>query len=234
MPLIRWRQEVWKFFCDFPRVAIIGGMVRDLARQGKGGFRSDIDLVVDAPVDDVSCLAHELSAIPNRYGGFGYRHPNWKVDFWALESTWAFVNGHVKISRIEDLLGCTFFDCDAVLYDFHERAIICDDDYLDKLRSGIIDVKLRQTPSLEGNLLRAVRRLLLWDCRPGPELARLILENLDDERFQKLKMKEEFEYTNKILLHFKNSNHLIDCLLKREERSKLSPYFAKQLMLPGI
>jgi hypothetical protein len=44
--------------------------VRDLARVGKQGFRSDVDLVIGAPVADVQALAARLSARPNRFGGY--------------------------------------------------------------------------------------------------------------------------------------------------------------------
>ena len=48
------RQTLIEEFGDFEKVSIFGGMIRDIARGGKRGFRSDIDLVIDAPAAQVT------------------------------------------------------------------------------------------------------------------------------------------------------------------------------------
>ena len=69
--------------------AVMGGLVRDFARGGREAFASDVDIVIDARAGAVSDLAGRLSAQANRFGGFGCRVGPWRVDFWALETTWA-------------------------------------------------------------------------------------------------------------------------------------------------
>ena len=55
-------------FQPFDRVAIIGGLVRDFAREGRSGFQSDVDLVIEAPKEDVASLARLLCATENVFG----------------------------------------------------------------------------------------------------------------------------------------------------------------------
>lgn len=179
-------------FRAFERVAIIGGLVRDFAREGRSGFQSDVDLVVDAPVDEVARLAKTLRAVPNRFGGYGCKDGPWKIDFWALETTWA--RQHVPVRKLEDVLSCTFFDWDAVAYDLWERKLMCSDGYLERIRQGLLDINLRPNPSPMGNLVRAIRRLVIWQARPGPELKKFINEYLDEHglKFVQAKEKELF------------------------------------------
>ncbi len=234
MPLIRLRELLNEHFMAFPNVAIIGGLVRDFARKGRTGFRSDIDLVIDAPADNVRDLAANLRASPNRFGGFSFCHPQWKVDFWALETTWASTNGHVKVRNFEDLTRCTFFDFDAALYDLKTRTILCEAGYLEKLRSRQLDINLAATPSLRGNLLRSVRRLLLWNVAAGPKLENFIVRNLNPENFNAIRITEQAVYPNPILPRFQSEFELMPYLFDISERSQLDISFATQLTLPGI
>lgn len=173
-------------FGAFDRVAIIGGLVRDFAREGRAGFRSDIDLVIEAPAEEVTELANRLGAVPNRFGGYGFRGGPWPIDFWALQTTWAARHGGITLARLEDIIQCTFFDWDAVAYNLRTRRLICSRDYLDRIRQGALDINLRPTPSLQGNLLRAMRRLVLWQVQTGPALRAFIEENLDEEMFRSI------------------------------------------------
>ena len=85
--------------------------------------------------------------------------------FWALETTWAARHAGVSVTRLEDVIRCTFFDWDAVAYDLRARRLICSRDYLGRIRQGTLDINLRPTPSPEGNLLRWIRRLVVWRLR---------------------------------------------------------------------
>ncbi|MGQ3322441.1 hypothetical protein ACT4MW_24230 [Pseudomonas brassicacearum subsp. neoaurantiaca] len=175
-------------FRAFDRVAIMGGLVRDFAREGRTGFRSDVDLVIDDSKEKVELLAEKLSATPNRFGGYGYKSGPWKIDFWALETTWA--KKHVPMQKLEDVLLGTFFDWDAVAYDLWERKLICHDDYLERIRAGTLEINLQPNPSPMGNLVRAIRRLVLWQVAPGEKLTRFIDDHLDERALRYLKQKE--------------------------------------------
>lgn len=181
-------------FRAFKRVAVIGGLVRDFAREGRSEFRSDVDVVIDAPAEDVARLAKRLRATSNRFGGYGCKEGPWKIDFWALETTWA--RQHVPVQKLEDVVSCTFFDWDAVAYDLWDRKLICADDYLERIRRRTLDINLRPNPSPMGNLVRAIRRVILWQVRPGPGLRNFIDEYLDESalRFVQTKEKELFSH----------------------------------------
>lgn len=170
--------------------AVVGGLVRDFARGGRKAFASDVDIVIDARAGAVSDLAARLSAQPNRFGGFGCRVGPWRVDFWARETTWAVRCGGARADHLSDLVGCTFFDWDGALYRLWDRELVVPGDYLDRIASSVLDVRFRPTPSLESNLLRAVRRLVLWNARAGDHLRSFVEEHLDDAAFAMLKRRE--------------------------------------------
>ncbi|MGV2488706.1 UNVERIFIED_CONTAM: hypothetical protein FOS07_33190, partial [Bacillus mycoides] len=72
---------------------IFGGMIRDIGLFGRKGFRSDIDVVVDA---DRHELTARLAQSPiqqcqmNKLGGIRFRYQNIDFDIWCLADTWAF------------------------------------------------------------------------------------------------------------------------------------------------
>jgi hypothetical protein len=182
------RQVLKDKFIDFERVAVIGGLVRDFAHGGRRSFRSDLDLVIDAPKERIAEIASSLRATPNRFGGFGCKQGPWKIDFWALETTWA--RKYVPLNSLEDIVSSTFFDWDAVAYDLKERKLICSEDYLFRIRSRTLDVNLLPNPSPLGNLVRAVRRLMIWRVRAGPLLKSFIEQHLDDDALRYIQVKE--------------------------------------------
>lgn len=234
MPLMRLRTILQAQFGSFERTAIIGGLVRDIARRGRAGFKSDVDLVVEAPPHEVEELAERVGAVPNRFGGYAYYHPHWKIDFWALETTWAVVQGHAKASRLEDLVSCTFFDCDAVLYDIRSRKVLAAEAYFERLLRNEIDINLEATPSVDGNLLRAIRRVLAWGAAPGPRLRSFIADNLDDESFRRISQVEKNLYPIAATAHFDSAADLASYLMDPAKRRQFNTSVAEQLMLPGL
>jgi hypothetical protein len=205
-------------FSAFSNIAVVGGLVRDFAREGRSAFRSDVDLVIEATEGEVAALAKKLSARRNKFGGFGLYLSPWKIDFWALEATWAAKTGHVCVCKLDDVIRCTFFDWDAALYDLRHRKVICNSAYLDTIRKKEIEINLRPNPSIGANLLRSVRRLLLWNLQAGPRLTNFIIENLDYESFRTMKQQECLEYANPVLLHFPDLETLRHQLFERERR----------------
>lgn len=194
------RQVLEHRFAAFERIAVIGGLVRDFAHEGRAGFRSDLDLVIDAPADRVAELAAELGATANRFGGFGCKQGPWKIDFWALETTWA--RRHVPVQKLEDIVTCTFFDWDSIAYDLNGRRLICPEHYLDRIRKKTLDINLLPNPSPMGNLVRAVRRLVLWKVQPGPALQRFINEHLDDAALRFIHEKEAELYVSPVSMRW--------------------------------
>ena len=202
------REVLTKDFFKLGGVAVIGGLVRDFARGGRSAFKSDVDLVIDGNADEVSRFAARVQAQPNRFGGYGYAVGPWKIDFWALEKTWAFTEGHVAVKNLADVVQCTFFDWDAAIYDLRNKRIACADGYLDRIRSRQIEIALRSNPEELGNLLRATRRILGWDLRPGPKLNRFIWDHLDDDAFEAMRISERKKHNVCLLEDFQDAAHL--------------------------
>jgi hypothetical protein len=209
-----------KHFRAFERVAVIGGLVRDFAREGRSGFRSDVDLVIDGPDEEVARLAKHLRATPNRFGGYGYKEGPWKIDFWALSTTWG--RHHVPVQRLEDVVSCTFFDWDAVAYDLWEKKLICAGGYLECIRQRTLDINLRPNPSPMGNLVRAMRRLVLWQVRPGPGLKGFIDEYLDEGALRFVQAKENELFSHSVSTCWCTAEEARNFLLRDEQRTYCS------------
>ena len=158
-------------------------MIRDIALAGAKEFKSDVDFVLDAPSDEVRAFAKSVEAIENRFGGFSYSANRWKVDFWAREDTWALKNGLVDVDNLSDVTRATFFINDAVVYDVQARALYAHSDFLNCVVERTLEVNLSPNPSVKGNIVRAVRRLLKHDLTPGPQLSVFLDQNLTDEVF---------------------------------------------------
>jgi len=204
-------------FRAFERVAVIGGLVRDFAREGRSGFRSDVDLVIDGPCDEVARLANRLRAIPNRFGGYGCKEGPWKIDFWALETTWG--RRHVSVQKLEDIVSCTFFDWDAIAYELWDRKLFCSDDYLERIKQRTLDINLRPNPSPMGNLVRAIRRLVLWQVCPGSGLKGFIEEYLDEEALRFVQAKEKELFRHRISTEWRTAEDARNFLLLDKRRT---------------
>lgn len=155
-------------------VGIFGGMPRDIARVGADAFKSDVDLVVDAPPESLAELLRSSRARTNRFGGYridGNRH---SYDVWSLSSTWAVKAGHVRASRLQHLVHTTFFDCDAVVYLCKARRIHHGPQFETWLRKRIVDVNLEANPNPAGAVTRALRVIADWNNTPGPGLIRFL------------------------------------------------------------
>lgn len=233
LPIQRLREILATKFEPLGPVAIIGGLVRDIARKGKVGFRSDIDLVIDAEPTRVAMLAAELDATPNRFGGFGSVHPHWKVDFWSLPNTWASAVGLVRTDTLADLVHTTFFDCDAICYEVQKRKVHALPGYLKRLAERTVNVNLLPNPSIDGNLLRAARRILLWHFRPGAALRAFIERELNEESFERIVAIEQTLYPNDVFGAFSGPRQLANALLGEEMPTQFSG-FGEQLELPGF
>jgi len=202
------------FMRRFEDVAILGGMVRDFARVGAPGFHSDVDLVIDAPADVVSDFSRQIGARTNAFGGNSVILDGWEVDFWAMETTWAAREGHVVLSRLEDVPRSTFFDHDAILYHLGRRQVICDEGYVSRQHLNSIEINLEPNASINGCLYRATRRMLGWEMKAGPRLESFIDRNLNPEAFAAMAETERRKNATPIVQSFLHVSGLREVLLK--------------------
>lgn len=142
----------------FGRVLVFGGAIRDLALHGNSDYPSDIDVVMEsADAERLNAHLQVLGATRNRFGGFRFASARWKFDVWRLEDTWALREGHVRDSTAEALLATTFFDWDAIAYDFTGQRLLVRDDYFARLDAGLLGINLPANPNPTGNACRALR-----------------------------------------------------------------------------
>lgn len=160
------------------QVAIFGGMLRDIARQGGESFASDIDLVVDGPSEALATTFNGKLAKRNRFGGYRLYGRHTQFDVWSLQDTWAVKQGLVAASSLADLIKTTFFDWDAAVYLPRSGLLHCPDDYFDRLRSGIVTINLKPNPNPLGAVARTLRLLLDWEVGLSEELAEFLWQNL--------------------------------------------------------
>lgn len=224
-----------KTFGDFEKFSILGGMIRDIALNGKRGFRSDVDIVIDAPEEQIRELANTLKAEPNLFGGFAHISSRWKIDFWALKTTWAHRHGHIEANSIDDLIEGTFFDWDAVHYDIKNRQLYSQEGYLDKIRSRTLGVNLIDTPNAVGNAVRAVRRILIWDLRASQSLLEFLDKVVRDEGIEALTRYEKRKHRISICELYPERNSLFRALATSGDIKTLSQLGSpRQLQLPGL
>lgn len=228
-PLLKLRKIIHGQFSSLGEVAIIGGLIRDLAQVGSAGFKSDVDLVINLNPASVDEFARSVKAVKNKFGGYRYSTPSWNIDFWSLETTWAGVQGHVNVKSMPDLLNCTFFTSDALLYIIEDKKLLTNENHLRDLFSGRLEINLLSNPSPHGNLLRAVRRTILRNMTVGPRLFSFVEGNLDRQAFGYIVENERRLYGSSIAAGYK------DHLALREEfaiRRTRKPPSKQQLALP--
>lgn len=204
--MVEMREDLIAQLVNIGRVVIIGGVVRDLAFFGASSRPiSDIDFVVTGSPLKLELLAKRLGAVPNRFGGFGLTRGGYKVDFWSISKTWAKTQKHVMIRNPKDLVKTTFFDWDAIIYDMTDRKVFAIDQYLDRLHRRVLEINLLQNPSIEGNVVRALRRIVMWDAKPGRRLASFLSEHMNHLDWRRVIELEDGAFHTQYLKQFHSS-----------------------------
>lgn len=157
-------------------VAIFGGMLRDLCLGGNYKFRSDIDLVIDT--DDENALFKNLKVFSlefNSFGGYRISLSKWKLDIWQLSKTWAFREGYVKNVSFDNLIKTTFFNWDAIVFVQNSNKIYGKENYLETLKSRVLDINLEPNPNPLGAVVRSLRYLIRENAILSPRLTNYIV-----------------------------------------------------------
>lgn len=192
------------------RVAVFGGMLRDLAFAGNNFFSSDVDLVVD--FSDTGQLTKVISNYKfkvNSFGGCRVFLKKWTVDIWELKNTWAFKNGHVEPANFQKLISTTFFNWDAIVYMYKERNIFCKENYLRDMNEKLLDINLEENPNNLGATVRAIRFIYYYEARVSPRLSRFIYENLEKYGIKDIYLYQIKNKNNKIVSE-KDLNYIKD------------------------
>lgn len=224
---------------SYGRLAIVGGMLRDLTLFGNIEFKSDIDFVIDAEnVDEFEKYMATLGARVNRFGGYALPNSRWQIDVWPLKRTWAHVHGYVYIDTLEDLCRSTFFNVDGIVYDLADKKIGVIPGYFDMMKRRELEINLLPNPNPVGNIVRAFRYSLTKGFRWGPGLSQFVFNFISHKGWSSLVNYErrssngsylhvfrEDEVLNALAdyLSFRRTNFYDPCLYKRFRQLDL-PY----------
>jgi len=180
-------REILPFLRSLGSVALIGGAIRDVAREGQRGFSSDLDFVVFRSQRDEFIKQMEVwKGIRNRFGGYALNRFSIKIDLWHIEDTWAKTAGYVTVSEPADLLKCTFFDWDSAIFDLESGRLVVLSDYFERLSLNVMDIRLEENPNPMGSLVRALRRAAMWHVRFGPRLTAFSRRCMNEMRWEDL------------------------------------------------
>lgn len=168
---------------------IFGGMLRDFALGNARHFSSDIDLVSLANRSEIAKAVAQFSPTRNKFGGYRFSVKRQVYDIWAFEDTWAFREGLVTGTELEDILKTTFFNVDASAYSItHDRCYIAPV-MRSSIESKLLDINLAENPSPERMVRRAIRIGCEKNFSIGPDLAQFLLRYLKLQHLDRISCK---------------------------------------------
>ncbi|MFK3912497.1 hypothetical protein [Enterobacter cancerogenus] len=186
---------------------IFGGMIRDIGLYGRGGFTSDIDLVIDLSRDDLIQTLKSLNIERmrvNKLGGVRFHFMSLDFDIWSINDTWAFKNRIVEFKDTSSLLNTTLMSWDSVLYDVKTRHVISSDNYLHDLHHRRLELVLQKTPNEVGSVIKILRTIYNKRVRVlGPQLTDFLLQALHKHSFDQLR---QYEYASYRCCSFNNED----------------------------
>jgi hypothetical protein len=233
--IARIHDEVTTPLTSLGRSYVIGGLIRDLAMYGLNERpESDLDLVVRCAPARLRLFARSCGAMENRFGGYAVRTNAYRVDFWAFSQTWAKKAGHASLKSPADLTKTTFFDWDAIVYGISEHRIWSIPGYLNRLNSGRLDINLAPNPSRLGTLVRALRRLMMWDARPSAKLRHYIDDELTRFSWNEILLAEQGAFYTLYLNEFASAHEFVCAVLRRSSFANRSVDRMRDQVFPEI
>lgn len=182
-------------------VFVFGGALRDISLMGTPRFSSDVDIVVQ--VHDFDVFADILSgfdASQNKFGGHRVRFGRWNFDIWEVAKTWAFSVGAVEARSHLSLLETTFFNWDAILYDWRTGSLHHGKEYFSELSEMYLELVLEENPNNVGAVVRTLRMLCLSDeIRTGPRLTQFLKNGLSEISDNEIMLYEAQSFAKKRL-----------------------------------
>jgi predicted nucleotidyltransferase len=167
-------------------VFVFGGALRDISLLGAPRFNSDVDTVVQVHDSDAFMdILGRHASIQNKFGGHRVRFGRWNFDVWEVARTWAFSTGAVEARSPLSLLETTFFNWDAILYDWRFGSLHHGQNYFSELSDKYLELVLEDNPNTVGALVRTLRTLCMSDeILAGPRLSKFVKDqfgNISDQ-----------------------------------------------------
>ncbi|AOP82864.1 Uncharacterised protein [Enterobacter hormaechei] len=177
---------------------IFGGMIRDIGLFGRGGFTSDIDLVIDLSREELinALNRHNIECFSvNKLGGIRFHYMSLDFDIWSINDTWAFKNRIVEFKDTYSLLNTTLMSWDSILYDVKKKHLISPDNYLHDLHHRRLELVLQKTPNEVGSVIKILRTIYNKRVQIlGPQLTDFLLQALHEHSFDQLRQYEYGSY----------------------------------------
>lgn len=181
-------------------VYLFGGILRDMALLGRSGFNSDIDLVLEGSWYNCVAYLESLGAHKNKFGGYRLEVAGWPIDIWSAKETWAIKQGLVPYKGIASLTETTVLNWDAILMNWRTRSFVCREDYLESIKSRVLDIVLEENPNPLGMAVRVFRHLCLKDARKiTPSAAEYLGNCTRTFSFDEIKNGEIRSYGNSVI-----------------------------------
>ena len=172
------KHELDSLVASLPGTAIFGGMLREFALGNARRFLSDIDLVTLAPQRDLAKAIEHLSPVRNKFGGFRFVIAKQLFDIWAFDDTWAFKQGLVKGTNIDDLLKTTFFNLDSSLLQLSGgNTFLQSDECRSGIENRVLEISLAENPYPDRMVQRAIRLSFESHLTIGPSLANYMVKH---------------------------------------------------------
>lgn len=196
-------------------VFVFGGALRDISLWGAPHFSSDVDMVVR--VHDERAYFETLEkfeADQNKFGGYRLQLDRWNFDVWEVTRTWAFTVGAVEARSHLSLLETTFFNWDAILYDWQAASLHHGQKYFSDLSEKYLELVLEENPNHVGSFVRALRTLCISDeIIAGPRLSKFVKMNFGTIDNDSILAYEEERFPTSRL-----TSELLSCLRERADQ----------------
>ncbi|MFC7651900.1 hypothetical protein ACFQT4_06520 [Pseudoduganella danionis] len=154
-------------------------MIREFALGNTRSFNSDIDIVSRAGRNDIFAAIKNYHPSVNKFGGYRFIVGKQLYDIWSFDDTWAFKNGLVEGSSIQDIFKTTFFNLDAAVFHLGKRQLFCSESYIDSLQRRVLDLNLQENPSPSGMVRRAIKLAISNELAVTPRLGEYIVNHID-------------------------------------------------------
>lgn len=162
-----------------PETVVFGGMIRDLALKSAKEFCSDIDMVTMGSRAEILALIRPFEPEINKFGGYRFVVGKQLFDIWSYQDTWAFREGLIKANSFKDLCLTTFFNVDAACQPLASKDVITTFDYMQTLKTRLLDINLEENPAPRKVASRAIRMAVQYNLRISTRLQLYVLKHAD-------------------------------------------------------
>lgn len=147
----------------------------------------DVDVVVEASLDDLARLFQDVLVRRTRFGGLHLNAKGWMLDVWPLSETWAFRELRIGSRDFEALTRTTFLNVEAVTVDLSRRPggrRVHALGFFEAVKTRTLDINLEENPFPQLAAIRALITASTLDYGLSRPLARYVAHHLKRTPFE--------------------------------------------------